>query len=220
MPMILGPNVPHNAQVIRQGITTIENLAANFLFRTAPIERLCAMPMCHWREALKWMYNNVLFTGERPESWCRTFFSMLPRKKSPLRPADFRPIANIRLLYKTFAYLLLGRLAHLFEGGQPEEQHGFRPGLRLEEHLVTANFMLDKTDAVGIPVWIISLDFSKAFDRVRWPALRRALVDEGIPDHLAWILQCVYFGQCGEVVADMGQSRKFSIKGGVRQGCG
>ena len=22
-------------------------------FRTAPIERLCAMPMCHWREALK-----------------------------------------------------------------------------------------------------------------------------------------------------------------------
>ena len=165
------------------------------------------------------LYNNVLFTGERPESWCKTLFSMLPKKTWPLQPADFRPIANIRLLYKTFAYLLLGRREHLLEGGQPEEQPGFRPGRRLEEHLVTANLLLDKTDAVGIPVWIISLDLSKAFDRVHWPALWRALVEEGIPDHLVWILQCVYFGQCGEVVADLGQSRKFNIKGGVRQGC-
>ena len=165
------------------------------------------------------LYNNVLFTGERPESWCKRLFSMLPKKTWPLQPADFRPIANIRLLYKTFAYLLLGRLEHLLEGGQPEEQHGFRPGRRLEEHLVTANLLLDKTDAVGIPVWIISLDLSKAFDRGHWPALWRALVDEGIPDHLVWILQCVYFGQCGEVVAHLGQSRKFNIKGGVRQGC-
>ena len=136
-----------------------------------------------------------------------------------ITPADFRPIAHIRLLYKKFPYLLFGRLVHLLEGGQPEEQHGFRPGRRLEEHLVTANLMLDKTDAVGIPVWIISLDLSKAFDRVRWPALCTALVDERIPDHLVWILQCVYFGQCGEAVADMGQGRKFNIKGGVRQGC-
>ena len=105
-------------------------------------------------------------------------------KTKPLQPADFRPIANIRLLYKTFAYLLLGRLEQFLEAGQPEEQHGFRPGRRQEEHLVTANLVLDKADAVGIPVWIISLDLSKAFDRVHWPALWTALVDEGIPVHL------------------------------------
>ena len=109
---------------------------------------------------------------------------------------------------KTFAYFLLGRLEQFLEAGQPEEQHGFRPRRRLEEHLVTANLVLDEADAVGIPVWIISLDLSKAFDRVHWPALWTALVDEGIPVHLVWILQCVYFGvyfgQCGEVVGEMG----------------
>ena len=122
-------------------------------------------------------------------------------------------------LIQNFAYFLLGRLEQFLEAGQPEEQHGFQPGRRLEEHLVTANLVLDKADAVGIPVWIISLDLSKAFDRVHWPALWTALVDEGIPVHLVWILQCVYFGQCGEVVGEMGQSRKFNITGGVRQGC-
>ena len=44
------------------------------------------------------LYNNVLVTGERPESWCKTLFSMLPKKTKPLQPADFRPIANIRVL--------------------------------------------------------------------------------------------------------------------------
>ena len=161
------------------------------------------------------LYNNVLFTGERPESWCKTVFSMLPKKTWPLEPADFRPIANIHLVLKTFAIFFLGRVEHFLEAGQPEEQHGFRPGRRLEEHLVTANLMLDKTDAVRIPVWIISLDLSKAFDRVHWPALWRALVDA---DHLVWILQCAYFGQCGDVVGDMRQSRKLNIAGGVRQG--
>ena len=36
-------------------LETVENFGAILLFRTAPIERVCvcAMPMCHWREALK-----------------------------------------------------------------------------------------------------------------------------------------------------------------------
>ena len=59
--------------------------------------------------------------------------------------------------------------------------------------------MLGRTDAVAILVWIISLDLSKAFDRVRWPALWKALVDEAIPDHLVWILQCAYCRQRGEI---------------------
>ena len=94
-------------------------------------------------------------------------------------------------IIQNICHLLLGRLEQFLEAGQPEEQHGFRPGRRLEEHLVTANLVLDKADAVGIAVWIISLDLSKAFDRVHWPALWTALVDEGIRVHLVWILQCV-----------------------------
>ena len=34
-------------------LEAVENLGAILLFRTAPIQRLCAMPMCHWREASK-----------------------------------------------------------------------------------------------------------------------------------------------------------------------
>ena len=170
-------------------------------------------------DALLRLCNDVLYTGEPPTSWSRTLFTMLPKKLRAKQATDFRPIANLRLLYKTFAYLLLGRLEHVLDAQQPEEQHGFRAGRRLEERLLSANILLDKAEATGFPVWIISLDLSKAFDRARWPALWTALFEQGVPQHLIWILQRVYYGQHGEIVSDFGQSDQFPITGGVRQGC-
>ena len=78
--------------------------------------------------------------------------------------------------------------------------------------------LLDKAQATGFPVWIISLDLSKAFDRVHWPALWAALLEQGVSEHLIWILQRVYYGQHGEIVGNFGQSDQFPITGGVRQG--
>ena len=48
----------------------------------------------------------------------------------------------------------------------------------IEEHLLTANVFLDKALDVGIPVWVVSLDLSKAFDRVHWPALWKGLHEQ------------------------------------------
>ena len=136
-----------------------------------------------------------------------------------IQTTDFRPIASSRLFYKVFGYLILGRVEEILEAKQLEEQHGFRPGRRLEEHLWTANLLLDKTAAAGITVWIVSFDLSKAFDRVRWPTLWEALREQGVPERLVWLLENAYDGQLAEVMGEWGKSRSFSITGGVRQGC-
>ena len=88
-----------------------------------------------------------------------------------------------------------------------------------EEHLLTANVCLQNTLAANTPLWIISLDLSKAFDKVDWNALWTALGQHGISEHLIWILQCVYFGQTGVVREHDTDSCGFNIRGGVRQGC-
>ena len=74
--------------------------------------------------------------------------------------------------------MLLARLEETLDINQPEEQHGFGKGRRIEEHLLTANVIIDKTFACkscNRLIWIISLDLSKAFDRVDWDALWDAL---------------------------------------------
>ena len=70
---------------------------------------------------------------------------------------------------------------------QPEEQHGFRQGRRIEGHLLTANVCLQKTLAASTPPSIISLDLSKAFDKIDWNAIRSALRQHAISEHLIFI---------------------------------
>ena len=182
------------------------------------VELLQHAPNLFLQELLR-LYNHVLHTGDVPTSWHKTVFRMLAKFVKAKATTDFRPIADVRLLYKTFACLVLGRIESVLDAHQPEEQHGFRKGRRIEEHLLTANTVLDKTLAANIPLWVISIDFSKAFDRVSWTALWSALAQHGVSAHLIWILQELYAGQLGVRGDDGESSRLFQISGGVRQGC-
>ena len=68
-------------------------------------------------------------------------------------------------------------------------------------------------------MWIVSLDLFKAFDRIYWPTLWVALREQGVPEHLVSLLENAYAEQMREVMGEWGKSRRFSITGGVRQGC-
>ena len=108
--------------------------------------------------------------------------------------------------------MILGRIEALLEAHQQEEQHGFRKHRRMDEHLLTATLFLDKAWDTGIPVRIVSLDLSKAFDdRANWNALWLALRDHGVSDHLIWILQLIYSNQLGEVQGEHSNSSPFPI---------
>ena len=89
----------------------------------------------------------------------------------------------------------------------------------MEEHLLTANLVVDKSRASNVPLWILSLDLSKAFDRIDWGALWQALRAQGVSAQIIWILQCMYFGQHGVVMSSVDCSKEFHIRAGVRQGC-
>lgn len=68
--------------------------------------------------------------------------------------------------------------------GQPEEQHGFRAHYRLEGDLITANLVVDKLLIINAPIWVVSLDLSKAFDRVNWKKIWLALHDHGVSEQI------------------------------------
>ena len=89
----------------------------------------------------------------------------------------------------------------------------------MEEHVVTTNLILDRNRGTGLPLWIISLDLSNAFDTVKWDTLWDALRRQNISHQLIWILQCFYHDQTSVVCDGAGASRKFDILCGVRQGC-
>ena len=90
------------------------------------------------------LFNNILYTGNFPSCWSRTLFKMLAKTARAQQPSDYRPIANIRLLYKTFAFMILGRIEALLEAHRPEEQHGFRQHRLMDEHLQLQHYFWTK----------------------------------------------------------------------------
>ena len=86
---------------------------------------------------------------------------MLPKSSRAKSTTDFRPIANVRVPYKLFTYMILTRIEDTLDNAQPEEQHVFRKHRRIEEHLFKARYVVDTTEAANLSVWIISLDLSK-----------------------------------------------------------
>ena len=105
------------------------------------------------------LYNDTLLSGEVPESWKLAKFMLLPKSRHARVPADYRPIASVRLFYKIFVYMMLARMEPALVIHQPVEQHGFRKRHRIEEHSLTANFVVDKLLAVNtrrmasLPTW-------------------------------------------------------------------
>ena len=65
----------------------------------------------------------------------------------------------------------------------------------------------------------VSLDLSKAFDRVDWRSLWEALRLHGVSPHLIWLLQMTYANQKGQMLTNTDTSHEFDICAGVRQGC-
>src|SRR6218665_1176448 len=63
----------------------------------------------------------------------------------------------------------------------------------------------------------IFIDYSKAFDCMNHELLWKTLVEMEVPKHL--ILKGLYKDQLAVISAEFGDTDRFKIKNGVRQGC-
>ena len=90
---------------------------------------------------LRGIMSHIVHTG-KIVSFGKVMFQMLLKTKNARTTTDFRPSANLELMYKTFAYLILWRVEALLEHAHPEEQNGFRANRRIEERLLSANMVI------------------------------------------------------------------------------
>ena len=108
--------------------------------------------------------HKLSFAGFLPTVWRQTSFKILPqtmRAKSSIKSPSH---CNRTSVVFTYCVHERGRVENELETHQPEEQHGFQGGTRVEEHLVTTHLVLGKFPKVNVPIWIVSEDLSKAFD--------------------------------------------------------
>ena len=138
------------------------------------------------------VFNHILSNGTIQADWHTTLFSMLPKSGNLDDPANWRPIAILPIFYKLFSRLLYHRLRLFLEPEQSDDQYGFRRNKRIEDVFCVLENVIGKCIEFGVPLWMVSLDMRKAFDRIEFVPLFHALREQGVPESYIALLTKLY----------------------------
>ena len=122
---------------------------------------------------------------------------------------------------KILLEIIRKRLQYYLSPEIAEEQFGFTPGKGTTDAILIARNIVQKVAKKQDDdlVWLLLVDYSKAFDTVYHDALWETLRSLGVPQHLTWLLKGLYDHAKGVVRVDGQHTGEFPFEKGVRQGC-
>jgi len=101
----------------------------------------------------------------------------------------------------------------------PDNQAGFRRSRGTRDHIANLRWVMERQLEYGQEVHICFIYYSKAFDCINYKLLWTTLLEMVIPMHLIQLLRGLYEDQSAVIRTEFGNTDRFNIKKGVRQGC-
>uniref|UniRef100_A0A914YE45 Reverse transcriptase domain-containing protein n=1 Tax=Panagrolaimus superbus TaxID=310955 RepID=A0A914YE45_9BILA len=111
---------------------------------------------------------------------------LLYKKGNRLDIGNYRPISLLPVLYKLLTRVIADRVQTAAENANalPPEQAGFRRTYSTVDHIHSLNQLLEKSREFNrMPLYLVFIDFKKAFDSIElqsiWDALEKYGIDAG-----------------------------------------
>ena len=115
-----------------------------------------------WILAIVTLFNNVFVTGTCPSSWIKTKVFTIFKKGDKSNPHNYRGISILNSMAKLFDMVLCERLSHWFR--PLREQAGAQRGRGCLEQIVTLRLLIDTAKRKRQKLFVMFIDFSKAYD--------------------------------------------------------
>ena len=141
------------------------------------------------------------------------------RKGNVGDPSNYRPIALLQSLYKIHAALLRNRLIKGLDDRIYRSQHGFRSKRSTAQPLFIARRLIDIAEAAGEDLFLVFLDWEKAFDTIDQEELINAVWRMNVPDETIKELSAMYTSIKFRIKDGEGFSSEREQRTGIRQGC-
>ena len=157
-------------------------------------EKLC--------EALLGLFNRCLLSGTVPQDFRDALIVTIYKRKG-----DRAECGN----HRGISLIVLNRLKFISGEVLPESQCGFRAGRSTSDMI----FTLEQHK----PLYVVFVDFIKAFDTVDRTTLWTILEIYGCPDKLVNIIKQFHYEMKAQVSVGGEPSDAFVVNHGVKQGC-
>jgi hypothetical protein len=166
------------------------------------------------------IFQESLASGLLPSQWKDALISPIYKKGSRTIPANYRPVSLTSVVCKVLERIIVKHLtAHLKANLlQCEQQHGFTQGKSTVTNLLEAMNIWTEALMHGLPVDIIYLDYSKAFDTVPHERLLRQVSSLGIKGQLLNWIRSFLTGRRQKVKVHDAVSSWRPVESGVPQG--
>lgn len=158
-------------------------------------------------------------TDTWPDDWTKSIYVPI-HKKGPKDICDnYRTIALISHASKVMLNIISERIKPYLLPQLPPEQAGFVPGRGTREQILNIRQIIEKSREFNVPAYLCFIDYSKAFDCIRWQHLWNILTEMGTPHHLLSLIRHLYDNNTAYVRVEGELTSPFRVSKGVRQGC-
>lgn len=159
--------------------------------------------------------------GDFPEEINETVVTLAPKVALPESIHQLRPISCCNFLSKVIAKIIVHRLRGFMDGLISENQSAFIGGRQIQDNLIIAQEIfhaLKKKNRGGRDNLAIKLDMSKAYDRLEWEFLRKALLAYGFCEEWVQIVMKLVSSVSYRYKVNGFISAKIIPRRGLRQG--
>lgn len=170
------------------------------------------------RTYITYIINRIFTEHETPKSLSVSLIIPLVKsyKKSMKDPNNYRGISLMPILAKIIEAIILKKCPIL--KAPKQSQYGFTN----QTSTIHAELMIQETinyyNTQGSPVYMCSLDATKAFDSCNWHVMFKKLLDKNLPKTIIQFLIAFYLQSDASVLYNGNKSKSFDLSQGVKQG--
>ena len=158
--------------------------------------------------------------GSVPQAWKDASIVTIYKKGDRTDCGNYRGISLLSIAGKIFARILLNRLSiHITPEVVPETQCGFRSNRSTVDMIFCLRQLQEKCIEQDRPLYMVFVDFTKAFDTVRRTGLWQLLRKYGCPEKFTTMIEALHTGMMANVSVGGEVSETFGVTNGVKQGC-
>jgi hypothetical protein len=165
------------------------------------------------------LFNWLRVTESFPRDWGKAVLVQLYKDGDMSDPGNYRGISLISCLGKLYLSLWTERLTRMAESRLSDMQGGFRSKRAGSEQTFALYESLVRRKRAKKKTFLFFIDFRKAFDRVWWNGLWKALFDMGVQGKAWRIIRGIYSDIRSSTLVGGQPSRWIGAHVGVRQGC-
>ncbi len=159
------------------------------------------------------------FTQSRVATINKGQITLIPKSGDQARLGNWRPITLLGNLYKILAKVLVGRVQTVLPHVIRPNQTGFVEGRSIFDNVFMAQEALEWAEEDNHDLVLLLLDFEKAFDKIEWDFLFKALAVLGFSGTWVRWVKSLYKAASSAIKVNGTIGPGFPLERSVRQGC-